>query len=144
MTWPIQSFAEGFQVDTDKDGLRKFGNDPFFSELAVGEEAYAYVSNLCVEGNTLQLISNMKIGSLSEYGFNLKFKREVSNAVTGQIVTGSSADLSRKAGWFSDFGGLYQCSEIAALLPFEPTFLEVLSIDGFTNLKALMRSHFVK
>jgi hypothetical protein len=140
--FPACSFAEGFQMDSDKEGLRKFGNEPFFSELAVGDEAYVYISSLCVEDNALQLISNMTIGSLSEYGYNLKLKREVNNSVTGQVVTGSSADAARKANWFSGFGGLYQCDEVAALVPFEPTFLRVLSIDGFTDLKSLMRSHF--
>ncbi|MBL9072490.1 hypothetical protein [Tabrizicola sp.] len=139
---PSIGSAEGFQVDADKEGLRKFGNEPFFSELAVGEEAYAYISSLCVDGSTLKLVANMPISSLSEYGYNLKLKREVNNSVTGQVVTGSSADASRKANWFSSFGDLYQCDQVAALVPYEPTFLLILSIDGFTDLKSLMRSHF--
>lgn len=139
---PSMGLADGFQVDADKEGLRKFGNEPFFSELAVGEEAYAYISSLCIDGSTLKLVANMPISSLSEYGYNLKLKREVNNAVTGQVVTGTSADASRKANWFSNFGGLYQCNQAATLVPFEPTFLLVLSIDGFTDLKSLMRSHF--
>ena len=139
---PRPSVADGFQVATDKEGLRKFGNDPFFSELAVGDEAYVHISSLCLEGTSLQLVSNTEIGTLSEYGYNLKLRREVNNSVTGQIVAGKSANLSRKASWFSDFGNLYQCRQVAALVPFEPTFLRVLSIDGFTDLKVLMRSHF--
>lgn len=139
---PSVGSAEGFQLDADKEGLRKFGNEPFFSELAVGEEAYVYISSLCVDGSTLKLLANMPISSLSEYGYNLKLKREVNNSVTGQVVTGASADASRKANWFSGFGGLYQCDQVAALVPFEPTFLLVVSIDGFTDLKSLMRSHF--
>ena len=141
---PSISLAEGFLLDTDKEGLRKFGNDAFFSELAVGDEAYVYISNMCLEVDKLQLISNIKIASVSEYGFNLKLKREVNNAVTGQISVGASADLTKKASWFSDFGNLYQCSEVAALVPYDPTFLRVLSIDGFTDFKSLMRSHFGK
>jgi hypothetical protein len=141
---PLQAEVEGFQLNTDKEGLRKFGNRPFFSELAVGEEAYVYVSNLCLEGDKLQLISNLEIGTMSEYGFNLKIKREVNNSVTGQIVVGTSADLSSKPGWFSAFGNLYQCEALSTLTPYEPAFLRILSIDGFTDLKSLMRSHFEK
>jgi hypothetical protein len=139
---PSQGLAEGFQLNTEKEGLRKFGNRPFLSELAVGEEAYVYLFNLCREGDALRLISNLEIGTMSEYGFNLKIKREVNNSVTGQVVAGSSADLKSKQAWFSGFGNLYQCSVLSTLTPYEPTFLNVLSIDGYTDLKSLMRSHF--
>ncbi len=134
--------ADGFMIETDTEELRRFGNDPFFSELAVGDEAYVYISSLCVDDGTLQLISNIKIASMSEYNFNLKFKREINNSVTGVVAAGESAEASEKASWFSEFGNLYQCSKLSEVAPFEPTLLRVLSIDGFTDIKSLMRHHF--
>lgn len=142
LSLPASSFADGFQIDSDQEGLRKFGNEPFFSELAVGDEGYVYISSLCLEGKSLQLISNLSIGTMSEYGYNLKLKREVNNSVTGQIVAGAKVEASDKKRWFSNFGGLHQCSRVADFVSFVPTFLRVISIDGVTDLKALMRSHF--
>lgn len=139
---PVSALAEGFEVNIEREDLRKFGNEPFFTELAVGDEAYIFTSNLCLEDSALNLVANMPISSMSEYGFNLKLKRGVNNTASGQIVTGTSADMTRKSNWFSTFGNLNQCSKIASFISFEPVFFRVLSVDGFTDMKGLMTSHF--
>ena len=141
----VAAVADGFTLGMSTDEIRRMSGDTFFSDSAVGEEAYMKIADLCRTGEQLFLIANRAISTDHDNdAVTLKFKREPQLAVSASIEIGSEKKRSEVAKWFSAFGIVLSCDARKALFQFEPQLFPIVNIDGRTDLKSLIAATLPK